>query len=134
MEWRITKFSVSGKNNDNGVKQLKEGRHYICDNMVFKVREDCEYDRNNPTVDSIPYYWLVDLERQVHYTDSTLGLPKNHDIFYASDTDIKKAEVILENKQVSFRNVERLIFESKRNLDEALKMLRKLQKENGQQG
>ena len=134
MEWRITKFGVFGKNNNNGVKQLKEGRHYICDNMVFKVREDCEYDRNNPTGASIPYYWLVDLERQVHYTDSTLGLPKNHDIFYASDTDIKKAEVILENKQVSFKNVERLILESKRNLDDALKMLRKLQIENEQQG
>ena len=134
MEWSITKFGVFGKNNNNGVKQLKEGRHYICDNMVFKVREDCEYDRNNPTGASIPYYWLVDLERQVHYTDSTLGLPKNHDIFYASDTDIRKAEVILENKQVSFRNVERLILDSKRNLDDALKMLRKLQIENGQQG
>jgi hypothetical protein len=134
MEWRKTKFVIFGKNNDNGVKQLKEGRHYICDNMVFKVREDCEYDRNNPTGASIPYYWLVNLESETHYTDSTLGLPKNYDIFYASDTDIKKAEVILENKQVSFRNIERLIFESKRNLDDALKMLRKLQNENGQQG
>jgi hypothetical protein len=133
MEWRKTKFVIFGKNNDNGVKQLKEGRHYICDNMVFKVREDCEYDRNNPTGASIPYYWLVNLESETHYTDSTLGLPKNYDIFYASDTDIKKAEVILENKQVSFRNVERLILESKRNLDDALRMLRKLQNENGQQ-
>lgn len=134
MEWRITKFGIFGKNNDNGVKQLKEGRHYICGNMVFKVREDCEYDRNNPTGASIPYYWLVDLESERHYTNSTLGLPKNQDIFYACDTDIHKAEDILENKQVSFRNVERLILESKRNLDEALKMLRKLQIENGQQG
>jgi hypothetical protein len=134
MEWRITKFGIFGKKNDNGIKHLKEGRHYICGNMVFKVREDCVYDRNNPTGASIPYYWLVDLESERHYTNSTLGLPKNQNIFYACDADIRKAENILENKQTSFKNVERLIFESKRNLDEALKMLRKLQIENGQQG
>lgn len=134
MEWRITKFNVFGKKNDNGIKHLKDGRHYICGNMVFKVREDCVYDRNNPTGASIPYYWLVDLESERHYTNSTLGLPKNQNIFYACDADIRKAENILENKQTSFKNVKRLIFETKRNLDEALKMLGKLQNENGQQG
>ena len=134
MEWRITKFGIFGKNNDNGVKHLKDGRHYISGNMVFKVREDCVYDRNNPTGASIPYYWLVDLESERHYTNSTLGLPKNQNIFYACDADIHKAENILENKQTSFKNVERLIFESQRKLDEALKMLRKLQNKNGQQG
>lgn len=125
MEWRITKFNVFGKKNIH----LKDGRHYICDNMVFKVHGDCEYDRKSGG--AIPYYWLVDLEREIYYTNSALGLPKNRDIFYACDTDIHKAENILEKKQTSFMNVERLIFESKRKLDEALKMLRKLQIENG---
>ena len=64
---------------------------------------------------------------------STLsGLIKNQDIFYACDIDIHEAENILENKQTSFKNVKRLIFETQRKLDEAMQMINKLQ--NGQQG
>ena len=131
MEWRITKFSIFGKNNNNGVKQLKEGRHYICDNMVFKVREDCEYDRNNPTGASIPYYWLVDLESERHYTNSTLCLSKNRYIYEPKKVHIDRAKKIMQESQISFDNVQRLMYESKRKLDEAIQMLNKL--ENGQQ-
>lgn len=131
MNWKKIKSSFKKKNKKH-IMMLKDNTIYVTGNYIFNVCGDCEYDDENGS--SIPYYWLVDLESERHYTNSTLGLPKNQDIFYACDTDIHKAENILENKQASFRNVERLIFESKRNLDEALKMLRKLQIENGQQG
>ena len=116
-------FNIFGK---KSIKELKAGKCYICDNMVFKPLVDVHYDGKDGA--SIPYYWLVDLKYEKCHTNSTLGLPKKCQIFYATDKDIKKAEEIYNDRQVTFDNVERLILESKRKLDEALRMLNHLKR------
>ena len=116
-------FNIFSK---KSIKELKAGKCYICDNLVFKPLVDAHYDGKDDA--SIPYYWLVDLKYEKSHTNSTLGLPKKCQIFYATDKDIKKAEEIYNDRQVTFDNVERLILESKRKLDEALSMLNHLKR------
>ena len=116
-------FNIFSK---KSIKELKAGKCYICDNLVFKPLVDAHYDGKDDA--SIPYYWLVDLKYENCNTNSTLGLPKKCQIFYATDKDIKKAEEIYNDRQVTFDNVERLILESKRKLDEALSMLNHLKR------
>ena len=116
-------FNIFGK---KSIKELKAGKYYICDNMVFKPLVDAHYDGKAGA--SIPYYWLVDLKYEKCHANSTLGLPKKCQISYATDKDIKKAEKIFIDSQVTFDNVERLILESKRKSDEALSMLNHLKR------
>jgi hypothetical protein len=106
--------------------------YYITGDMVFKARGKSEYNCKKKEGCSIPYYWLVDLQRKTRHRNSSLGLPKNHRIFVANEKAVREAKNILENKDVSIKNVKNLILEAKIKLDEAIQMLNSL--ENGQQG
>ena len=122
------------------IQMIREGKHYLFNNTVFKASHDIAYDYRKGDL-SIPYEYLIEYlidldskkQRQM-YENSTLGLPKYTCIREATEQEIGQAEEIYESMKVNFQNVKRLIFETKRNLDEALKMLGKLQNENGQQG
>lgn len=120
----------------SNIQMIHEGKHYVFNNTVFKASHDIVYDYRKDNM-SIPYEYLIDLDykkqRQM-YENATLGLPKYACIREATEQEIGQAEEIYESMKVNFQNVKRLIFETKRNLDEALKMLGKLQNENGQQG
>ena len=129
MNWKRIKSSFKKKNKKH-IMMLKDNTIYVTGNYIFNVCGDCEYDDENGS--SIPYYWLVDLESERHYTNSTLGLPKNRYIYEPKKVHIDRAKKIMQESQISFDNVQRLMYESKRKLDEAIQMLNKL--ENGQQG
>ena len=110
------------------IKKLHKDCYYFCDNMVFQVSKNCVYNKSKGS--SIPYLWLVDMKTEKCYFDSTLGLPKKRIIHYAKKNDVLKAKEIISKKTVSFDNIRYLIRQSKLKLDEAMKMLNKL--ENGE--
>lgn len=131
MEWK-NKIKDMFNRPPKETRMLKDGECYTYENYVFKVRGDCEYDINNPS--SISYYWLVDLKNDMIYNNSSFGLPTNRaiELKHTNKRELLKAKNLYLSKQPSFRNIERLITESKTKLDEAMEMLNKLR--NGQQG
>ena len=78
MNWKRIKSSFKKKNKKH-IMMLKDNTIYVTGNYIFNVCGDCEYDDENGS--SIPYYWLVDLESERHYTNSTLCLSKNRYIY-----------------------------------------------------
>lgn len=131
MNWKMFKSSFKKKNKKH-IMMLKDNIIYATGNYIFCVRGDCEYDEENGS--SIPYYWLVDLDYEKYHKESSLGLPRNIYIYEPKKIHIDRAKNIMEKSQISFKNVERLIFESKRKLDEAIQMLYKVKNGQEQQG
>lgn len=119
----------------SNIQMIHEGKHYLFNNRVFKASHDIAYDYRKGL--SIPYEYLIDLDSKKQgwiYEKSTLGLPSYTCIREATEQEIGQAKEIYERMKVSFQNVERKIIDIKFDLEEALRMLDRLKKENGQQG
>lgn len=120
----------------SNIQMIHEGKHYVFNNTVFKASYDITYDYRKDNL-SIPYEYLIDLgskKQWTMYENSTLGLPKYTCIREATEQEIGQAKEIYERMKVTFQNVERKIVDIKFELEQTLRMLDRLKKENGQQG
>ena len=118
------------------IQMIREGKHYLFNNTVFKASHDIAYDYRKGDL-SIPYEFLIDLDSKKQWglcENSTLGLPKYICIREATEQEIRQAEETYEGMKVTFQNVERKITDIKIELDGVLRMLDRLKNEYGQQG